>query len=174
MIGHRRPNEPSGLPPPAYAGVVKLPVPLRRLCYRTAHWLLRGWWLVRRPALSGVKCVVVDGDRILLVRHTYGARHWDVPGGGMRRGEAPRSAARREMGEELGLTDADWRTLGFIKVDYLHRHDTVHLFTAELDARTITVDPGEIAAARWFEPNALPADVGPFVETILARLPDPG
>ena len=43
---------------------------------------------------------------MLLVRHTYGPRAWDLPGGAIKRGEPPIDAARREMDEELGLDDA--------------------------------------------------------------------
>lgn len=44
----------------------------------------------------------VDGDRVLLVRKTYGNR-WDIPGGYVDRGESPAAACRRELREELGL-----------------------------------------------------------------------
>lgn len=44
----------------------------------------------------------VDGDRILLVRKTYGDR-WDIPGGYVDHGESPAAACERELREELGL-----------------------------------------------------------------------
>jgi len=45
----------------------------------------------------------VDGDRVLLVRKTYGNR-WDIPGGYINRGgESLAEACRREVREELGL-----------------------------------------------------------------------
>ncbi|WP_435583330.1 NUDIX domain-containing protein [Amycolatopsis thermoflava] len=44
----------------------------------------------------------VDGDRVLLVRKTYGNR-WDIPGGYVDRGESPAAACRREIREEIGL-----------------------------------------------------------------------
>ncbi|RSN28792.1 NUDIX hydrolase [Amycolatopsis sp. WAC 04169] len=44
----------------------------------------------------------VDGDRVLLVRKTYGNR-WDIPGGYVDRGESPAAACRRELQEELAL-----------------------------------------------------------------------
>ncbi|TCO53504.1 NUDIX domain-containing protein [Actinocrispum wychmicini] len=45
----------------------------------------------------------VDGDKVLLVRKTYGNR-WDIPGGYVDRGESPAAACEREVREELGLT----------------------------------------------------------------------
>ncbi|MGW4829647.1 NUDIX domain-containing protein [Amycolatopsis japonica] len=47
----------------------------------------------------------VDGDRVLLVRKTYGNR-WDIPGGYVDRGESPAAACRREIHEELGIDRA--------------------------------------------------------------------
>lgn len=152
---------------------MKPPVPVRRAVYRTAHWGLRAYWFVRRPELHGVKCAVRDGDRVLLVRHTYGPRHWDLPGGTMRRGEPPIDAARREMGEELGLAIEDWQSLGELRVTAFRKHDVLHCFQAELGHRTVSIDLGELAVARWFDPQQLPHDLGPFVEPILA-LPSAG
>ena len=44
----------------------------------------------------------VDGDRILLVRKTYG-NGWDIPGGYAEIGESPAVACQRELKEELGI-----------------------------------------------------------------------
>lgn len=44
----------------------------------------------------------VDGDRILLVRKTYG-NGWDIPGGYVDAGESPAAACQRELKEELGI-----------------------------------------------------------------------
>ena len=43
-----------------------------------------------------------DGDRILLVRKTYG-NGWDIPGGYAEVGESPATACQRELKEELGI-----------------------------------------------------------------------
>ncbi|WP_414943372.1 NUDIX domain-containing protein [Amycolatopsis sp. cmx-11-32] len=52
----------------------------------------------------------VDGDRVLLVRKTYGNR-WDIPGGYVDRGESPAAACARELREELGITRTARRLL---------------------------------------------------------------
>jgi 8-oxo-dGTP pyrophosphatase MutT (NUDIX family) len=149
---------------------MKLPVPARRVAYRAAYWGLRTYWFIRRPELHGVKCAVIDQGRVLLVRHTYGPRHWDLPGGTMRRGEPPIATARREMGEELGLAIEDWQALGELRVTAFRKRDVLHCFQAELDGRTISIDLGELAVSGWFDPRALPGDLGPFVEPILALI----
>lgn len=52
----------------------------------------------------------VDGDRVLLVRKTYGER-WDIPGGYVDRGESPTAACQRELREELALDRVPGRLL---------------------------------------------------------------
>jgi 8-oxo-dGTP pyrophosphatase MutT (NUDIX family) len=150
---------------------MQLPVPIRRLAYRIAYRLLQAFWFIRRPQKSGVKCLLTAEDRVLLVRHTYGRRSWDLPGGAVKRGEPPLRAAQREMHEELGLEAADWTEIGALQGTVDHRRDTIHCFSAELVAPTLTLDRGEIAAARWFARSELPADLSPYVVPIMARTP---
>jgi 8-oxo-dGTP pyrophosphatase MutT (NUDIX family) len=153
---------------------MQLPVPARRLAYRSAYRILQVIWFVWRPRKRGVKCLVTDADRVLLVRHTYGRRSWDVPGGAVKRGEPPHIAARREMREELGIQAADWSLAGEIRGTQNFRRDTIYCFRAELPAPTLTLDRGEIAAAQWFTRAQLPADLAPYVIPIMARAPVSG
>ncbi len=132
------------------------PVALRRFGYRVAHRLLRAWWFIRRPSLHGVKCMLTDRDRVLLVRHTYGHREWDLPGGTPRRREPPITAATREMKEELGLEIDDWEPLGDLLRTSWGCEDTLHCFRAEVGAAELTVNGAEIATARWFDSADLP------------------
>jgi 8-oxo-dGTP pyrophosphatase MutT (NUDIX family) len=128
------------------------------------------YWFVRRPALHGVKCVLTDGDQVLLVRHTYGPRDWDLPGGAVKRGEPPVSAARREAHEELGIAIDDWTDLGDVWADVHHARDTLHCFRAEVHAPAFSFDRGELAAAGWFPLGQLPPDLKRWVPWILALL----
>jgi 8-oxo-dGTP pyrophosphatase MutT (NUDIX family) len=148
---------------------VPIPLPVRRAGYRVAYRLLQVVWLLRRPETHGAKCLITDGDRVLLVRHTYGNRSWDLPGGGIRPGESPLEAAHREMQEELGLRNLRWSEIGELAETVHHRRDTLHCFHVELDDPPLRLDPGEIAVARWFPRGELPYDLAPHVIPILAR-----
>ena len=150
----------------------ELPVPIRRLAYRGAYTGLRLYWMLRHPDTSGVKCVLTDRDLILLVRHSYGPRGWDLPGGARQQGEAPAAAARREMNEELGVAIHDLSSLGELVVDADHRLDHVHYFRAEVRAPRITIDEGELVSAQWFPRRQLPAELGRYARAIIATLPD--
>ena|SRR5947209_14306113 len=147
-----------------------LPVPVRRVGYRIAYWLLRVYWFVLRPRVSGVKCLLTDGDRVLLVRHTYGDRRWDLPGGTMRRGEPPVDAARREIAEELGLEIDDWQALGELSSYVYYRHDRLYCFRGEIRDPHIELDLGELSVATWFPRDQLPAELARFVRPVLARV----
>jgi 8-oxo-dGTP pyrophosphatase MutT (NUDIX family) len=139
----------------------------RRLAYRVAAQLLR----LLRPLVpidwGGVKCVLTDGDQVLLVRHTYGSRLWDLPGGGRHRGERPIDAARREMREELGVEIDDWRALGQVHARVERHRQTIHVYGAELSSPTLRLDLGELQVAAWFARDQLPLDTAKFVAPIL-------
>lgn len=152
---------------------VKLPVPVCRGLYRSAYTVLRGYWFLRRPDVEGVKCVLTNGDLVLLVRHTYGHREWDLPGGKVRPSEPPRTTATREMEEELGVVIETWQELGTVQARIDHRRDNMHLFQAELGSRQIKMDPCELATVRWFPRAGLPPELGRFVSRILAAAAEP-
>jgi 8-oxo-dGTP pyrophosphatase MutT (NUDIX family) len=147
---------------------MQISVPIRRLGFRVAHRLLRVWWFVRRPRMRGVKCVLTDGENVLLVRHTYGKPEWDLPGGGMKRGERPLETARREIEEELGVRLDGWRELGSLASSEYYRRDTIYCFQVELNGKSLNIDRAELDTARWFSRQRLPRELGRYVTRILA------
>jgi 8-oxo-dGTP pyrophosphatase MutT (NUDIX family) len=113
--------------------------------------------------------VIMRGDDVLLVRHTYGNRNaWELPGGAIKRGEKPVDAARREMREELSLAIDDWVELGDFFAPYEHRGDTMYCFRADVDGVSPVADRVEIAEVRWFPVADPPRSTGRFVRRILS------
>lgn len=142
---------------------------LLRATYRLGYRVLRVYWRIAQPTHRGVKCVLTRDDQVLLVRHTYGPEtRWELPGGGVKRNEEPRDAARREAREELGLDLDDWRFLGdlFERID--GKRDTLWCYAADVGERTIEANAAEIAEAAWFDRAALPPDAHRYVGRILA------
>jgi 8-oxo-dGTP diphosphatase len=140
----------------------RLPLPVVRIGYRIAYRGAQVLWFVLRPDTHGVKGMLRDGDRILLVRHTYGdRRRWDIPGGHAHAGEAPADAVLREMREELGI-EATWEHVGSIGATTDHKHEQVHCFVAERPGGDgqLVIARAEIAEAQWFPLDALPPGVG--------------
>jgi 8-oxo-dGTP diphosphatase len=73
-----------------------------RTTFRLGFPLARIWWQLTRPRHEGAMVAVYIGPALLLVRSSYRIG-WHLPGGGVRRGEMPEAAARRELAEEIGL-----------------------------------------------------------------------
>jgi 8-oxo-dGTP pyrophosphatase MutT (NUDIX family) len=145
-----------------------------RVLYRVAFRLLQLRMIVLPGRGRGVKCVLTHGDEVLLVRHTYGPRQtWQLPGGGAVRGEDSMHAATREMEEELGLRGLRWRELRSMEMRLERMPVRVTCVHAELDDPTVRPDPVEIAQARWFALDELPARLGAEVEPLLDLLREP-
>ncbi len=157
----------------AYSELMRLSLQVRRAAIRCAYVGLRLYWFVARPHVSGVKCVITHGDDVLLVRHTYGNRAWDLPGGQIRRRELPVDAARREMTEEIGRRIEDWVDFGKLDSSSNHHRDTVHLFHGHLGDRRVDPDLVELDAAEWFARGGLPPDLSRHVRPILSHLSTP-
>ncbi len=137
---------------------------------RVAYAGRRTYWFVLRPRIVGVKCVLIHGNDVLLVRHTYGNRAWDIPGGTVRRRELPRHTAEREMHEELGRRIEDWTALGELFVNNNHHDDNLHLFQARIAERELDLNLTELSEAAWFPRDSLPTELARYVRAILKRV----
>jgi ADP-ribose pyrophosphatase YjhB (NUDIX family) len=151
-------------------------VALLRRCYRVAWWGLQvraTVWPQRRG--NGVKCALTHGGRVLLVRHTYGRREvWYLPGGGVRRGEAPLRGAAREMQEELGLRDLDLREVATFETRLERLAVRLTFARAEVaDPALVHPNPVEIARAEWFALDAPPVPLGSEERYLMALLDRP-
>ena len=146
-----------------------IPAPLGRLAYRCASLGLRIWSLVVRPHTRGVKCLVYESGELLVVRHSYGPRRWDLPGGFVRGDEDWEAAAHRELAEELTLGEgARFTDLGELRRRYGGRHETLRGFRVDLASRDPTIRGFEVVRIAWCDPTALPERRAEVVDDILA------
>jgi ADP-ribose pyrophosphatase YjhB (NUDIX family) len=126
-----------------------------------ADRLRKVWWRVRGPVVVGVRGVVVDRDgRVLLVRHSYGADVWHIPGGGVKQRERLADAIRRELREEVGLDGGALQLLGTYSNMREGKSDHITVFVVTAWQRH-TVDPAEIREQSFFSPDALPDSTSP-------------
>ena len=155
-----------------------------RLAYRVGFRAARLWWRFSRPAHDGAVVAIWLGGRILAVQQSYRSNpSW--PGGGVRRGEEPREAARRELREELGLDvrPDDLVLARDMVVDWDFRREHVRVFELRLrEEPVLRVDNREVVAARFVDPQVLLAadNLPPFIRAHLGgahpdgRRPPPG
>jgi 8-oxo-dGTP pyrophosphatase MutT (NUDIX family) len=107
---------------------------LRRLVLDTADW---------------VNVVALTPERRLVVVRQYrfgtGTVTTEIPGGVIDLGEAPETAARRELLEETGHTAERWTALGAVEPNPAFQNNLCHHFLAEGARRTAAqdLDPGE-------------------------------
>jgi ADP-ribose pyrophosphatase YjhB (NUDIX family) len=137
-----------------------LPAPLHRALLPLAHGLRHKWRRWRRKPIAGVSVVITNlGGDVLLLKHSYGPKVWTLPGGGLKRGEDPAEAARREVHEELGLTLTRIEPVAVIKEEISRAPHTAYLFAATCDQRP-QPDQREIIEARFFPSHSLPEPLG--------------
>jgi 8-oxo-dGTP pyrophosphatase MutT (NUDIX family) len=126
-----------------------------RTAFRLAFPLVRLWWRLARPRHEGALVAVYVGPSLLLVRSSY-RDGWHLPGGGIRRGEMPEAAARRELAEEIGLATSALRPAGVACGIWDGRPDRVHFFELRLtELPKLQLDNREIIAARLASPSEL-------------------
>jgi ADP-ribose pyrophosphatase YjhB (NUDIX family) len=113
----------------------------------------------------GVRVMMIQDDKVLLIRHTY-LHGWFMPGGGLNRNESLEQAARREAKEETGADLGEITLLGVFTnyIQWKTDHTAVFLckeftFTSKSDA--------EIAEMRQFALSDLPEYVYPSHQKLL-------
>lgn len=131
-----------------------------------------------RPLIMpGAALLALDrSGRLLLQRRTDNGL-WGVPGGMMEPGEAVEETARREMREETGLWVERLVLYGvFSGPGYFYRYpngDEVFNVTAVFVAADPVAAPregcAEVAEARFFPLEALPADLSPPSDRYVRR-----
>jgi len=112
--------------------------------------------LPRKRIGAGVLFLNDAGD-VLLVNPTY-KDYWEVPGGLVESGESPRTAAKREIREELGvdivvgrLLLIDWNPAGYLPDD-----GVIFLYLGgRLDDRQIRLPSDELSEWCWCPSSAL-------------------
>ena len=135
----------------------------------TAHLFVVG---VRRRMVLGARAVLLDGDRVLLLRHTY-MPGWHFPGGGVEPGETAEAAARREAEEETGVrVEGPMTLLGlYLQKNEATNRDHVAVYVSRQFREVKPFRPnGEIAEIGWFSFDALPGKMNPGTARRIAEI----
>ncbi|MBP9711955.1 MAG: NUDIX hydrolase [Candidatus Pacebacteria bacterium] len=125
------------------------------------------YWFIFRPTLRGVKCIVENNGKFLLVKLNYAHHKWIIPGGGTKRNESSLQAAIRETKEEVGLDVKDLVCIGSYTSYKNYKKNIVEIFLTNSDILDIKIDPIEIETAGWFERSKFPENIGSSMSEIL-------
>jgi len=112
-----------------------------------------------RPLTLGVRVMMIQDGKVLLVRHTY-LDGWFMPGGGVKRGETLDQAARREAHEEVGAQLNEISLIGAYSHFLEWKSDHNILFFSN----DFTLNGGhdrEIAELHFFPLDKLPENLYP-------------
>ena len=127
-----------------------------QMAYRLAYPVALAWWALRRPRHQGALACVRVGGAVLLIRQSY-RRAWTLPGGGIRPGEPPGTAAQRELMEELGISAPALLPGAVVHGIWNNRQEEVHVFELPLDhLPPLRLDNREVVEARLFGLHELP------------------
>lgn len=129
--------------------------------------------LFTRPMIMGVRGLVIDAQRrVLLVRHSYVGGYW-LPGGGVEHGETLLDALTRELREEgnIVLEGEAPRLHGVYLNRDACRYNHEALFVVRGFRQTAPFSPTlEIVESRFFPADALPPEAIPSVSKRIAEV----
>ena len=105
---------------------------------------------VKSRPFKTARCILHRNGRYLLAVHSscWGAcdRRWGVPGGAFERGESPIQAVRRELNEELSLSNLDLTELGVFQ----YKKAQHMVFAAPLAEEVTEYSTSELLDVGWF------------------------
>lgn len=134
---------------------------MKNALMRLAYAIYGLQWRLTRPIVLGVRIMLIQDQRILLVRHSY-QKHWYFPGGAVNRGETLVAAAMREATEEAGaLFTVEPKLLGIYLNLYEGKSDHIAVFYSEAFTLQKPTDRWEIAEWGTFALTELPPDLSP-------------
>ena len=129
-----------------------------------AYEIVQLYRCVFQPITLGVRVILIKDNNLLFVKHTYMyPDRWYFPGGGLKRGETPEQAARREAMEEVGADLGELRLVGIYSNRESQNSDNIIVFACSsysLNSNHYKVDRyGEISTCKIFPLDQLPLNL---------------
>jgi ADP-ribose pyrophosphatase YjhB (NUDIX family) len=135
--------------------------------YRFLYLGFKIYCFIFRPIRMGVRVMMIEGDKVWLVSHTY-LTGWYLPGGGLKKWETLDQAARREAHEETGAELGEITLLGVFTSYIQWKTDHTSVFLCK-DFRFTGKSDAEIAELRAFPLNDLPQGMYPVHGRLLEK-----
>jgi ADP-ribose pyrophosphatase YjhB (NUDIX family) len=140
---------------------------LKKIFYRFISPIRKIYWFIFSPKTYGVKALIEHEGKFLMIRNSYGLKHWTLPGGGKRSNEMPETGARREILEEVGVSPKNLVYLGTYFSRRQYKKDTVYCFYGKAENNQYKIDDDEVEEANWFALSDLPEFHSAAVDDVL-------
>lgn len=117
------------------------------------------YWKIFKPKTLGVKLMLINDGKVLLVNHSY-IKGLFLPGGGVKKGEMFEQALKREVFEELSLKIENLNLFGVYQSSKEGKNDTIVVFISNepIDITKIKIN-SEICHVDFYDLNNLPTDI---------------
>lgn len=122
----------------------------------------------RRSRLGSAAVIFDQRGRVLLVRHSYGRRNWELPGGGRKANESVEETVRREVREEVGIDVVVERLCGIYYEADVDQHHFAFV-CRQPDGAIPKPSSPEILACDYWPVESLPRPISDFT---LRRITD--
>ncbi len=118
--------------------------------------------LLGKKGAHGVRVIIVDERRVVLVSHWYAPGVWTLPGGNMDDGETIDQAAIREAYEETGFNVRSIAGEVGTYTGTMGKHDLVTVvYTGDYEGSLALTPNLEIMSRSWFDLDSLPEEISP-------------
>lgn len=112
------------------------------------------------------RALIIYKDEVLLVRDWLGSQRWNMPGGGVHRGEKPKNGLVRELQEELSLEVQPKQLKQIMKAEQNEHGVRFLAVVCRLSLKSkqsFTIQKSELIEAGWHKLSKLPDNLHPIV-----------
>ncbi len=133
--------------------------------------LLTIYWALFKVTTVGVRVLIENEGKVLLIKHTYRKGYY-FPGGGVRRGEEFSQACIREVFEETGLVIDKMQLVSVYRNFLENKNNCVLIYRAGkvINPHELKSDGIEVAEAIWVDPTNPPKEASYYTKQALDSL----
>jgi 8-oxo-dGTP pyrophosphatase MutT (NUDIX family) len=140
---------------------------IKKLYYFFRNPVYKLYCFIFRPKSLGVKVVVENNNKLLMVRIGYAHKGWTFSGGGVGKHESFKEAGLRELEEEVGIKAQDIIEMGEYSSERYFKKNIVKCFYLHTNSSFVKIDNFEIVESGWHDPEKLPENCSFAVPKII-------